>query len=163
MDTVHHTPANGPSIEEQLDAEYAPAWRPDPGDKLVGIVTEISEREGAFGVYPIVTVMGDDGETLAFHAFHEVAQNELARLAPKLGDAIGVKYLGKDEARGYHRYRVRRAASGDSAINWSRYGDGGTDEPLEPIAIDDGATQSALELERDERDAAMSELHRPLE
>ena len=109
------------TLHEALDTRFAPAWRPSPGEKLVGTVTELSERDGSYGQYPIVTLRKGDGEELAVHAFHEVLQSELARIAPKHGDEVGIKYEGKDPARGYHRYRVRRAGD-DAALQWSKYG-----------------------------------------
>lgn len=108
------------SIEDRLDAEYAEAWRPGPGEKIVGEVIALSEREGAFGRYPIVTIRTADGDERALHAFHEVLAGELANLKPKLGDEIGVKYAGKDPEKGYHRYRAERADDGDS-FDWGRY------------------------------------------
>src|SRR5436190_3311625 len=108
------------SIEEQLDREFAEAWKPAPGDKLVGKVVDLSERESAYGRYPIVTVETAGGEEIAVHAFHEVLQNELARLAPSLDTVIGVKYVGKHPERGYHVYRVRRLGE-EGGVSWSRY------------------------------------------
>jgi hypothetical protein len=108
------------SINDELDREFAPAWKPQPGDKLIGIVTDLSTRDGEYGQYPIVTVRFEDGE-FAAHAFHEVLQNELGRVAPKIGDHIGIKYVGKDPDKGYHRYRVRRDGEGGS-FDWGRFG-----------------------------------------
>ena len=120
------------TIHDELDREFAPAWKPQPGDKLVGIVTDLSVRDGTYGQYPIITLRGGDGE-LAVHAFHEVLQNELGRVAPKLGDHIGIKYVGKDPDKGYHRYRVRR--DGDESFDWGRFGDpdtaAGSDVPAD--------------------------------
>jgi hypothetical protein len=109
------------TIHDELDREFAPAWKPQPGDKLAGVVTDLSTREGQYGAYPIITIRSEDGEH-AVHAFHEVLQNELARVAPKVGDGIGVKYIGKDLDKGYHRYRVRRDGDSES-FDWGRFGD----------------------------------------
>ena len=124
------------NLQDQLDRNYAPAWRPAPGDSLIGEVTEISERAGYNGdLYVIVTIRRPDGEEAAAHAFHDVLSNELARIAPKVGDTIGIKYLGVHPERNYHRYRVRRAG-GNSSFSWGDYRDGGgesePDIPLEP-------------------------------
>jgi hypothetical protein len=67
-----------------------------------------------------VTIRSDDGE-FAVHCFHEVLANELARIAPKVGDRIGIKYSGKDRDGGYHRYRARGEGAG--AFRWSEFGD----------------------------------------
>jgi hypothetical protein len=109
------------TISDSLDKDYAQAWRPSPGEKLVGAVVALNEREGPFGSYPIVTIRTPEGRELAAHCFHEVLASELARLAPAVGDEIGVKYLGKHPERGYHQYRARRVG-GDRGFNWSRYG-----------------------------------------
>lgn len=116
------------SIEDRLDADYAKAWQPVPGGKIVGETVAISERVGGYGRYPIVTLRQEDGEERAIHAFHEVLQNELARIAPKIGDTIGIKYGGKDAEKGYHRYRVvREGDDGEGAFDWNPYGDDGDD------------------------------------
>ena len=118
---MESTRSSRSTLEEQLDTRFAPAWRPEPGDKLVGTVTELTERDGAYGPYPIITLRQEDGEELAIHCFHGVLQSELARIAPKHGDELGVKYSGKDPEKGYHRYRVRRAGDG-SVLEWAKYG-----------------------------------------
>jgi hypothetical protein len=146
------------NLQDQLDAEFAPAWRPAPGEKVVGTVVALDTRDGAFGRYPIVT-LNTGGEEVALHAFHEVLANELARLAPKIGDELGVKYLGQHTEKGYHQYRVRRAG-GSGGFAWGEFGTPDEGE---------GATQMALEAERDERDAALSDAeaarlaHKPLD
>lgn len=136
-------------IDADLDRDYAEAWRPSPGDKLVGVVVDISARDGSFGRYPIVTVRTAEGEELAIHAFHEVLAGELARIAPKVGDEIGVKYQGKHE-RGYHKYRATRAGS-TAEIDWSEFTGDGTTESDAPAA------HSGLHapLEVDEADAQL--------
>ena len=125
------------TIEDRLDAAYAPAWRPDVDDKLSGEVVALSERDGGYGNYPIVTLRRDDnGEELAVHAMHQVLSSQLAELRPKVGDRIAIRYLGKIANKAstgsYHGYRcVSDAAAG--GVDWGRYGgdepDGGSDLP----------------------------------
>lgn len=124
------------TIDDQLDVDYAEAWKPGDGDKLVGIVVDVSERDGTYGAYPIVTLRTAEGDELAVHAFHEVLANELARIAPKPGDEIGVKYLGKHPERGYHRYRVRRSGA-TAEVSWAKYaGDADSaDAAAEPAGV----------------------------
>ena len=124
---------NDSKIDDQLDAKFAPAWRREDDPKIVGEVTTLSEREGAYGRYPIVTVRTQDGER-AIHAFHEVLANELARIAPKVGDKIGVKYLGKHPERSYHRYRAVKVGD-EEGVDWSRYGGDG-DAPTSDVPGD---------------------------
>jgi hypothetical protein len=77
-----------------------------------------------------VTIETEDGSEHAFHAFHSVAQNELARVRPCVGDRLGVKYLGKvsgaNARSSYHGYRIRTAGT-RSGVNWARYGEGAED------------------------------------
>jgi hypothetical protein len=105
-------------------------------------VSDLSEREGFDGSpYPIVTIRAENGDELAVHAFHTVLANELARIRPKVGDELGIRYggrvRGENSRSSYHSYRVRSRGSGQG-VNWSRYGDG--NEPAAqdaPIATDD--------------------------
>lgn len=150
-------------LQDELERDYAPAWEPDEGDSLIGTVVDVTERDGAYGAYPIVTLRTEAGDELAVHAFHEVLQGELAKVAPKPGDELGIRYVGKHPERGYHRYRVRRAGS-TADVSWARYG-GADAEHQEgvPIGEDDAATEAALAAERDERDAIVSQAQAPLE
>jgi hypothetical protein len=138
-------------VDKQVDREYAEAWRYEPGDKLIGETVELSQREGAYGIYPIITVRQDNGVELAFHAFHTVARNELAKAAPQVGERIAIKYVGVKEAGGegrssYHAYKVAvdRAAR---AFNWSAFGETGEVEP--DIPADDGPPLSTVPTDDD--------------
>jgi hypothetical protein len=83
------------SISEQLES-FAEAWRPEPGDALIGEVVDLDERDSEYGdvPYPIVTVLTDDGNEVAFHGFHTIARRELAKKQPQVGERIGIKYIG---------------------------------------------------------------------
>lgn len=118
-------------IHEQLDGEFAEAWKPTKGAKIVGVVTDVTSRDGGYGEYPIVTIKTGDGD-LAVHCFHEVLRGELARIAPKVGDEIGIRYLGKHPEKGYHQYKVARAGTG--AFDWSRFSD---EDTVEAVKSDD--------------------------
>ena len=71
------------------------------GDKLIGTVVDLDERDSDYGdePYPIVTVETDDGNELACHAFHTVARNELAKQRPVVGERIGIAYHGKADGK----------------------------------------------------------------
>ncbi len=98
------------SIEDRLDREPAPGWRPEPGGQVVGKIVEISEAPGTdYGPYPLITVEQDDGTEVAVHAFHSVLKNEIDSKRPTEGDRIGIRYLGKkagSSGRDYEAYRV---------------------------------------------------------
>src|SRR5262245_26201741 len=97
-------------LEQRLDAEYAPAWRPEPGDKLIGAVTAIRTWTGPFGTYPIVVIEPADGSPpVSVHAFRQVLASQLAEIRPMIGELIGVKYEGRvtdGSGPDYHSYRV---------------------------------------------------------
>lgn len=100
-----------PTIKERLDEETTPvdAWRPEPGEDLEGVVRRYNMRKMDDGNdYPVVTVERPDGEKFAFHAFHSVARGQLEEDLPRVGDEIGIRYLGKvdGEQYEYHNYRI---------------------------------------------------------
>jgi hypothetical protein len=131
------------SLHDRLDTDYAPAWRPNPGDKVIGTVTALDVRDGTYGSYPIVTIDTGDGE-LALHCFHEVLANELAKIAPKIGDRVGVKYAGKRPERGYHIYRVQRDGD-DTEFAWNRFGGEDTAPSSDPdgrVSVNDDVENS---------------------
>jgi hypothetical protein len=95
------------SLADRIDS-FPQAWKPKAGDKLVGSVSELGERESEYHQtpYPI--------------GFHTVAKNELAKQRPSVGDRIGIKYFGKDEELGYERYRivVEKAEPASAEPDW---------------------------------------------
>ena len=105
------------SIDDRLDGE-SEAWKPKPGDKLVGTVLEVSTRQSEFsGEYPLVTIETGDGREVEWHAFHSVAKSQLARVDPRPGDELGVKFLG-----------LKKPESGNSEYNDYKV----VSEPAEP-------------------------------
>jgi hypothetical protein len=105
------------TVADRLDVDAEP-WLPQPGDKLIGVVLELDVRQDSeYEPYPIVTVQVDEPSTEAggaaiplgaqrSFAFHTVAKTELERKAPKPGDLLGIAYRGRDEEKGYERYRL---------------------------------------------------------
>jgi hypothetical protein len=99
-------------LSDELDAE---AWKPEPGDKLVGVVTNIEIVDSKFGgKYPIIEVESKDGR-FAFHAYHTVAKSQLRRAKPRVGEPIAIKFLGQ-HPNGYMNYRIR--VDRPSTIDW---------------------------------------------
>jgi hypothetical protein len=84
--------------------DFAPSWTPERGDVLHGIVTELSEREGTWGPYPIATVRvlkGDDdaleltGQELALHGASRVLKDFFEEEDISEGDRIRVTCRGE--------------------------------------------------------------------
>ncbi len=124
MSEVHDT-KSGRSLEDRLDT-FAEAWKPKPGDKLVGTVVDVDLRDSDYGdPYPIVTVEREDGTEAAFHGFHTVARRELAKKRPQVGDRIGIGYHGKAEPAkpgmsGAELYKIVVERDETPAIDWEQ-------------------------------------------
>jgi hypothetical protein len=98
-------------------------WKPEVGANLVGEVIGVEQRDGEFGSYPIVIVITEDGSEFAFHGFHTVAKNELAKQRPAVGDKIAIKSFGRTEDdRGYERYRIL-VDKPQAALDWDAIGE----------------------------------------
>lgn len=115
----------GMSITERLNMEAA-GWKPEPGATLVGTVIDTSEREGDFGVYPIVTVSPEGGgDPIAIHAFHFTLRGKLAENKVEVGDEIGVRYIGKVQSKtkggaDYHSYKLVSQKGSDASVDWAK-------------------------------------------
>jgi hypothetical protein len=127
-------------LNERLD-HYPEAWKPEPGDKILGRVLSISVIESKFGgSYPLVELVTDDDTEIAVHGFHTVLKSELARVKPRPGDMLGIKFFGKDDKVDYLRYRVllERAEPSSESVDWDAVAAEATEE-LDgvPVAADD--------------------------
>lgn len=104
-------------------------WRPNPGDKITGKVTQLSLGESEYGVYPIVT-LGD----VAVHAFHTVLRRELNRIRPVVGHTLTIEYHGSTAEgtgkfnKGYEAYTV---SSPEYVFDWNMFGRVPKAAPLE--------------------------------
>jgi hypothetical protein len=121
-------------FEQSLDQaqEYAKAWRFDvDGPVIVGHVVSFGEFDAGWGPYPIATVRLADGSERSVHCQREVLSRELAKVRPRIGERIGIKWLGQPEGKRYHRYIVRVDRPEDETLDWDRYVED-TGEPLTP-------------------------------
>jgi hypothetical protein len=120
------------AFEQSLEQaqEHAKAWRFDlDGPMIVGHVIGFGEFDAGWGDYPIVTLRLADGSERAVHCQREVLQQELAKARPRIGERIGVKWLGKPEDKTYHKYLVRVDRPEGETLDWSRYAEGAPEEP----------------------------------
>jgi hypothetical protein len=134
---------NTTTLQNVLDAtQAAAAWRPAPGDTIIGELADVGERDNGYGPYPILTLLTDDG-AISVHCFHEVLRSELAKLSPQVGECIGIKYIGRHPEKSYHQYRVSVERPGGSVVDWSRYGDAGLDDQQRAWSEDSDGRYSA--------------------
>jgi hypothetical protein len=111
----------------EKDFEFAPSWRPIPGDILEGTVTERSTRATEYGEYPILTLETESGRTkddgivageISVHAIHTALKNQVEDLDPKKGDYVGILFQGKiarEDAEDFFGYRLKVTRNGGSA------------------------------------------------
>lgn len=101
-------------LEYKLGLDYADAWLPEEGETILGVITSVSVGpDNGFGPYPIITILTNDGESKAVHAFHTVLKDRLIDIRPAVDEIIGIKYLGHilpDEGskgvNDYYAYKV---------------------------------------------------------
>lgn len=120
------------SLEDQLNEEFAPAWRPNEGDVIQGKVVSIAQRTGDYEPYWIVTLEKDDGTQEAIHAFHTRAKQELQKIRPQIGHRIAMKYLGKRDGKTYSYHDYRAATEHAPTVDWGKP----AEERPEPAASD---------------------------
>lgn len=123
---------NAPTgFDREIAIATAPAWRPAPTDRLVGI--PIGSRIGhteEYDDYPVIIFQTTEGEYLSFHAFHKLSQERLYELKEDMKAAalartpMTLVYLGekvtnatKDKAEkdqiNYHSYYIRMGTPDD--------------------------------------------------
>lgn len=100
--------------------EYAPAWRPEPGDSITGTVAEFfKNKTEEYGEYPGVTLDTANGQ-ISVHAFAHVLRRGLASIRPAVGTELKITYHGKvdgkDGGNAYHNYTV--SPSNPGAAFW---------------------------------------------
>lgn len=101
------------SLHDKLEQEssFAESWKPQQGDEIIGTVVRINERENTFGnMYPILTIVTDDGSEVAIHGATSVLSAKIYENSVVIGDEIGVRYLGQTQgktkgSKPYHNFR----------------------------------------------------------
>jgi hypothetical protein len=111
------------SNDMDMDVAYAEGWRPEPGDVVIGVITDLSNgwSDQTQTNYPIVTLHDEKTDKdVAVHAFHQVLRSKLNELRPKVGETIGIKFVEKrptkDGKREVSIYNVK--VKGRSANIW---------------------------------------------
>jgi hypothetical protein len=130
-----------------LDEPRPEAWRnPEPGEEIAGTVVRVEAGDLGDGPVPIVVIDTGDETLRSVWVFHDALRSQLEKLQPQAGDAIAIRYNGKQKSangRSYHSYTVgsdkpraqfqwgKRHQPQDTAEDGesSRFGDG---EPLPP-------------------------------
>jgi hypothetical protein len=125
------------ALAAETEREHAEAWRPKPGDVLVGQYTRrdagVSSYDGR--THPILVLKDRTGVEHAVWCFHAVLRERLAALKPKVGELVAVRYKGKRQGANaaYHDYAVEIERA-ESADDWQA--EAGDDE----FAVDGDGT-----------------------
>ena len=102
-------------------------WKPSVGDAVLGEILDIDFRTAKHsGRTPVITIADElSGKTLEVWAMHTVLRSELKKLAPAVGDRVGIRRQ-PDSEKGYRRFLV----VGDSErtpVDWDSVSAAGAD------------------------------------
>jgi hypothetical protein len=97
------------------ELQTAPAWRPSPGDTLIGEVIGLRMGDGDHGPYPIVVIRREDKTCASVHAFHTLIREQLRDMKCNIGMRVAISYdgekvtnktadLAEDKQESYHVY-----------------------------------------------------------
>jgi len=106
------------------DTAYPPALDPK-GGTLVGQVVGFDQAPTKFAANAvIVRIQDDDGKVGSLWLTSTVLKSQFARLRPKVGERIEVRYLGlRDGAGGsYHNYKVTASERPPFEPDWNELG-----------------------------------------
>lgn len=106
-----------------LALSVAPAWMAKPGELLEGSVFGIIGRaHPEYGQYPIVGVKTSDGRLVAVHCLPQTLHEGMKAVAPQVGQAIAVAFMGErlSGARNeeYHLYAVSTPDATEKPYAW---------------------------------------------
>lgn len=98
-------PARERLREYDRNGEFPPSWRPNPGDEVTGEVLRYSATELKLsGPCQVCTIGQEDGEPLSVFITGAVLVGEFEKKNPKLGETITVRFVGKNELKGYKKF-----------------------------------------------------------
>lgn len=96
-------------LMEALDEEaegWPASWNPEPGDNLVGTIRRYSTGPSAYGPVRTVIIERDNKERVSLWLSSTVLLDLFKRDKPKVGERIGVRYLGKHPEKKYRRWAL---------------------------------------------------------
>jgi len=97
-------------LANRIEKDFPPSWIPSDEEPVrVGAFQRLDKGTNKFGTAWIAVLKGKDGKEFSLWLLHTVLINEFKRQAPKPGELVAVKYLGKktgDAGQGYVGFRV---------------------------------------------------------
>src|SRR5438309_67877 len=92
-------------LQEQAGA-FPPAWNPSPGETLVGVIRSYGEAQGKYGPCRTAVIQRDEGAKVSLWIASTVLLDAFRKAKPKVGERIGIRYLGKHPEKGYNRFAL---------------------------------------------------------
>lgn len=92
-------------LQERGDG-WPAAWNPQPGATLVGTVILYDQGHTQFGPVRTAIIEREEGSRVSLWINSTVLLSLFERDKPKVGERIGLRYLGKHAAKGYRRYHL---------------------------------------------------------
>lgn len=108
------------TLEQRLEEQRAETWRPHPGDVLVGELLEVRWLSSSYDgrQYPLLVIHREpDGPNSGVHVLHQVLLDELHAQRPRIGERIGIRYLGRVDNR-YEAYRLAVDRDEPADVAW---------------------------------------------
>lgn len=99
------------TLEERINGPEAEAWIPETaGEYVIGELEEVSDRDGDYGPYKVITLFTDNGDVLNVAGFGTVLKGKFDGLTNSdLGAKVAVKFLGEatgKSGKGYKNWSV---------------------------------------------------------
>jgi hypothetical protein len=113
-------------LRERASREFPKAWVPEqPGEELAGELDRYESGTTAYGEQTIAVLRTLDGAERAVWLIHAVLRDEFAKLQPRPGELVLIRYLGKREPAGggsaYVSYRLE-VDRPDAVPDWAAVG-----------------------------------------
>lgn len=119
------------TLEQRLQDARAETWKPAAGETLIGELSEVRWLSGYDGrAYPMLVVVRErDGQPVGVHAFHHVLRDELRAQRPRIGERLGIRYLGRTDR--YEAYKLAVDRAEPAEVPWD--GPQAAREPGPPV------------------------------
>lgn len=135
-------------LDSQLDKDYPTSVvLDDENPKFIGKFQRVDWGPSDYGQVPIAVFEGRDGKEYGLWMFHAVLRNQFAQRKPRVGDIVGVRFLGKKtgaSGRQYSNYKVAVHGEQDAVdFDWSVLADAEANQDLAPASESPGEVPAA--------------------
>lgn len=96
-------------LRERADRQYPESWVPKAaGDTIAGEFVRLDTGTTSYGEQTIAVLREQNGVERSVWLLHAVLRNELAKLRPKPGELVLIRYDGKKDSAAGTRYAAYR-------------------------------------------------------